>query len=209
MNDRFVCLRTCARDTIVPRQNSRSAVVAHLSRTCFGKDRRATLLNRPARMPRRTRSPSSDADPLRTAELSARTFCTFAREFSSSSRQGGPQESDADPGHGSGRLRGRPNDPLLTGSLLQTRGPAGPVVGTRSALPDQAAASIEGHVPQTAERLASTRARVRRPPVTSGRPAPRPRCRSTSRQASVRETPNGEARGCVPGHRTRLIAEPW
>ena len=34
-----------------------------------------------------------------------------------------------------------------------------PVVGRRSALRDQAAASIDGHVPQAADRLASTRAR--------------------------------------------------
>ena len=34
-----------------------------------------------------------------------------------------------------------------------------PVVGRRSAVGDHAAASIEGHVPQAADRLASTRAR--------------------------------------------------
>jgi hypothetical protein len=34
-----------------------------------------------------------------------------------------------------------------------------PVVGMRSAVGDQAAASIDGHVPQAADRLASTRAR--------------------------------------------------
>jgi hypothetical protein len=42
------------------------------------------------------------------------------------------------------------------------------------------------------------------PRVTAGRPLPLPRCRSTSHQASVRETPNGEARGCVGQRRTRL-----
>ena len=39
-------------------------------------------------------------------------------------------------------------------------------------------------------------------PVTSGPPVPRHRCRSTSRRASVLETPNAEARGCVRRHRT-------
>ena len=60
------------------------------------------------------------------AELSARTFCTFPREFSSFRRQGRPRENDADPRHGSARLLGRPRDPLLRGRRLQTRGPAGP-----------------------------------------------------------------------------------
>ena len=38
-------------------------------------------------------------------------------------------------------------------------GPRVPMVGRRSAVGDQAAASIDGHVPQAADRLASTRAR--------------------------------------------------
>ena len=38
-------------------------------------------------------------------------------------------------------------------------GPRVPVVGRRSPVGDQAAASIDGHVPQAADRLASTRAR--------------------------------------------------
>jgi hypothetical protein len=50
---------------------------------------------------------------------------------------------------------------------------------------------------------------VRRPRVPSGLLEPRPLCRSTSRQASVRETPSVEAPGCVPGRRTRLIAGSW
>jgi hypothetical protein len=36
---------------------------------------------------------------------------------------------------------------------------------------------------------------VRRSRVLSGLPAPRPLCRSTTRQTSGRETPNAEARG--------------
>jgi hypothetical protein len=49
----------------------------------------------------------------------------------------------------------------------------------------------------------------RRPHVPSGLLEPSPLCRSTSRQASARETPSGEAPGCVPGRRTRLIAGRW
>ena len=92
-------------------------------------------------------------------ELSARTFCTFPREFSSFRRQGRPRESDADPGHGSARLLGRPRDPLLRGRRLQTRGPRDPVVGRRSARPGHAAASTDGHVAHDADRLASPRVR--------------------------------------------------
>ena len=50
---------------------------------------------------------------------------------------------------------------------------------------------------------------VRRPRVSLGLVAPRPLGRSTSRQASGRETPNGEARCCVPRRRTRPIAGPY
>ena len=67
-----------------------------------------------------------------SAELSARTFCTFPREFSSFRRRGRPRENEAEPGHGSARLLGRPRDPLLRGRRLQTRGPAGP--GGRTAV---------------------------------------------------------------------------
>jgi hypothetical protein len=44
---------------------------------------------------------------------------------------------------------------------------------------------------------------VRRPRVTSSRPAPRPRSRRTPRHASGRETPNAVTRGCVRRHGTR------
>ena len=46
------------------------------------------------------------------------------------------------------------------------------------------------------------------PHVPSGLLELRPLCRSTSRPASVRETPNGEAPGCVLRRRIRLIAGP-
>ena len=116
------------------------------------------------------------------------------------------RESGADPGHGSARLLGRPRDPLVPGSRLQTHGPAGS--GGRLS------------VIMRPRRLMGTSRRppigwpqrgpgVRRPHVPSGLLEPRPLCRSTSRQASVRETPNVEAPGCVPGRRTRLIAGRW
>jgi hypothetical protein len=58
------------------------------------------------------------------AELSARTFCIFSREFSSFRRQGTLRESDADPGQDSTRLLGRPRDPLSPGqSPPDVRGP--------------------------------------------------------------------------------------
>jgi hypothetical protein len=46
---------------------------------------------------------------------------------------------------------------------------------------------------------------VRRPHVPSTLLEPRALCRSTSRQASVRETPNGEGRRCVRGRRIRRV----
>src|SRR5687768_5072801 len=54
-----------------------------------------------------------------------------------------------------------------------------------SAVGDQAAASMDGHVPHAADRLASARARLAAARVRSGLLEPHPLCRSTSRQASV------------------------
>jgi hypothetical protein len=79
--------------------------------------------------------------------LSARTFCTLAREFSSSRRQ-----------ERHGRLRRILNTVLAAyGDDRPSRfsravscrraGQRALMVGMRSTLPDQAAASIEGHVP--------------------------------------------------------------
>jgi len=81
------------------------------------------------------RVPAQQIGPpdLQLAKLSARTFCTFPREFSSV---------------------------LLPGSLVHTCGGRFvPVVKSRSAHGDQAAVSIEGHVPQAADWSALTRAR--------------------------------------------------
>jgi hypothetical protein len=134
---------------------------------------------------------------------------TFWISRASSRHSGGKgrlRESGADLGHGSARLLGRPRDPLVPGSRLQTDGSAGS--GGRLSVIMQP------------RRLMGTSRRppigwpprgpgVRRPHVPSGLLEPRPLCRSTSRQASVRETPNVEAPGCVPGRRTRLIAGRW
>jgi hypothetical protein len=48
-----------------------------------------------------------------------------------------------------------------------------------------------------------------RAPAPSGVLEPHPRCRNTPRPASVRETPNGEAPGCAPRHRTRRVVGLW
>jgi hypothetical protein len=66
------------------------------------------------------------------------------------------REGGADLGHASARLLGRPRDPLVPGRRLQTHAPAG---SCWSAVGDHAAASMDGHVPQAADRLASARAR--------------------------------------------------
>ena len=50
---------------------------------------------------------------------------------------------------------------------------------------------------------------ARRPRVLSGLSARRPRCQSTSRPASVPETPNAEGRGCVRQRRTRPVDGRW
>jgi hypothetical protein len=92
------------------------------------------------------------------AELFRRTFWSFGREFSSFWRQGALSKSDADPGHGSARLLVRPRGPLLQGVASRRTGRRVPVIGRRSAV-DHAAASIDGHVPQAADRFASTRVR--------------------------------------------------
>jgi hypothetical protein len=60
------------------------------------------------------------------AELSPRTFWTFAREFSSFTTRLCESDVYLNPGHGSARLLVRPRGPLLPGSCFQTPGPAGP-----------------------------------------------------------------------------------
>ena len=71
-----------------------------------------------------------DGRAKRSAELSPRTFWSFAGEFSSFRRQGG---------YGRAALisdtllpvYGRPRDLLVLGSRLETHGPAGSGVGCR------------------------------------------------------------------------------
>ena len=69
----------------------------------------------------------------------------------------------------------------------------------------EVSALVGTQVPHAADRFASTRARRAAAALPSGLLELRPLCRSTFRPASVRETRNVAARGCVPGHRTRLI----
>jgi hypothetical protein len=90
------------------------------------------------------------------AELFAQTFCTFPREFSSFRRKGRP-----------GRATLIPNTilPVYSGDrAIHFSGQSPPdarfpMIRKRSAIGDQAAASIDGHVAQAAERFASPRAR--------------------------------------------------
>src|SRR6202790_5392931 len=56
-------------------------------------------------------------------ELSARTFCTLAREFSSFRRRERSRENDVIPDTVSARLLGRPCDPLLRGRRSIRQGP--------------------------------------------------------------------------------------
>jgi hypothetical protein len=82
--------------------------------------------------------------PMYLSELSARTFCTFPREFSSLRRQGRPWESAAHPGHGSARLLGaaRSASPGQSRPDVRGRGARWSEGGQFSG--DQAAASIDG-----------------------------------------------------------------
>ena len=144
------------------------------------------------------------------AELSPRTFCTFPREFSSFRRQGLLTGSDPDPGHGSARLlvrRAVPGSPGVASRRTGPRGPVGRNGGQHSVVtrPRRLTGTSRTTPIGWLQRVPG----ARRPRVTSGLPAPRPLCRSTSRQASVRETPNAEARGCVRRRRTRPVDGRW
>jgi hypothetical protein len=104
----------------------------------------------------------------------------------------------------------RPAVPSSSGSRLQTHNP----VGVRGQT---------GGQHWVVRRLLRLTGTSRRPPigwaqpvpaaprrrVTSGLPARRLRCQSTSRPASVPETPNAEARGCVRRRRTSRVDAPW
>jgi hypothetical protein len=94
------------------------------------------------------------------AELSARTFCTFPREFSSFRRNGaakGRVTLISDTFLPSTRATCGPL--VLPASPLDARARGVPVVGMASALHGHAAASTDGHLSHDADRLASTRVR--------------------------------------------------
>ena len=100
-------------------------------------------------------APQKRGDAPRAAELSSRTFWSFAGECSSFGRQGSATESGADLGHGSACPSGDP-------AILFSRAVASRRTGRGfrwSADGEHAAASLDGHVPHAADRLASARAR--------------------------------------------------
>ena len=88
-------------------------------------------------------------------------------------------------------------------------GPRVPVVGSGGQHPMVTRPRLTGMSRTTPIGLLQRVSGARRLRVTSGLPAPRPLCRSTFRQASVRETPNAEARGCVRRRRTSRVDAPW
>ena len=141
------------------------------------------------------------------AELSPRTFWIVPREFSSfEAARGRQRAADSDPGHGSARPLERRAVPGSPGSRLQMHGPVGPRGQTGG----------QHSVVRRLRRLTGTSRRspigwpqrvpgAQRPHVTSGLAVLRLRCQSTSRPASVPETPNAEARGCVRRRRTPRV----
>ena len=144
--------------------------------------------------------------PSFSGELSPRAFWTFEGEFSAFRRARGvygrtalisdtvlPLSSSAH----AVRLSGQ--SPLAA----RTRGSPWSAVG------DYAAASMEGHVHSRQNGSLSAGSacsdRTRRQVCWNRVPS----AEVQVRPASVRETPNGVAPGCVPGRRTRPIAGPW
>ena len=130
------------------------------------------------------------------AELPPRTFCILPREFSSFSRRGPNRR----------RPRSRTRFCPSTRGTCEPRFPASPP-DTRTRAVSRGRNDGHAAAPTDGSRttLIGWLQRVlgaRRPRVTPDLPALRPLFRSTSRQASVRETPNAEARGCVRRRRT-------
>jgi len=144
-----------------------------------------------------------DRPAQQSAELSAQTFCTFPREFSSATRQ---------------RLEGRGPDPepvlmiyscyvrfpLLSGLRRRMYTP----VAVRSERRSGTSIVRRPRRPMGISRMMPIGwhqgdSGARRPRVTSGlRARPRP-CRSTFHRVSGRETPNAAAHDCAGRRRTR------
>ena len=145
--------------------------------------------------------------PRSRAELSPPTFCTFAREFSAFTARGCSWAwAASDPGDRFGRALERPHGPVLPAVASKTHGPAWPAVagdGQQSVFMRLCRVMDTSRRPPTCwpERGPV----VRRPRLTSGPRGPYLPCRSTSRPASARETPNPEARGCVSRRRTPRV----
>jgi len=91
------------------------------------------------------------------SELSPRTFCTFAREFSPFTARG-CSWATSDSGDGFGRVVERPHDPFPPSPQKRT-GPRALRSCVPSAVGGHAAVSRDGHVRQAADRLAPARAR--------------------------------------------------
>ena len=91
------------------------------------------------------------------AELSPRTFCTFAREFSPFTARG-CSWATSDSRDGFGRVVERPHDPFPPSPQKRT-GPRALRSCVPSAVGGHAAVSRDGHVRQAADRLAPARAR--------------------------------------------------
>jgi hypothetical protein len=105
--------------------------------------------------------------------------------------------SDPDSAHGSAHLTRATCGPRFSRLRLQTHGSVGPggrKEGQHSLVKQPR--RLTGISRTTSIGWLQRVSGVRRPHVTSGLPAPRPLFQSTSRQASVRETPNAEARDC-------------
>ena len=165
--------------------------------------------SRPQRRPNvalmKSLSRSATCFQEKTAELSPPTFCTFAREFSAFTA-GGCSWAASDPGDRFGRALERPHGPVLPAVASKTHGPAGPAVAEDG---QQSVVTRLCRVTDTSRRppicWPQRGSVVRRPRLTSGPRGPYLPCRSTSRPASARETPNAEARGCVRRRRTPRV----
>ena len=153
----------------------------------------------PLKGPAWPRGPSRSTDGQK-AELSAQTFCTFPHEFSSITWRGFANGGDANPERPPGYLLPfywcDVRSPVL--GFAARRMPVFHVVGTMVRRPLRLTGSSRTTPIGWLQRVPGAR-RSRR---TSGPLVSCPPFRNTSRQASVRETPNAAAHGCVRRPRT-------
>jgi hypothetical protein len=189
-------LALCGRNYSV-RRNS-VGVLRHSETCCTARHRNALTPTFPT-----ARKPSANR-----AELSAQTFCTFPREFSSIRRQRA-RTVDADPEPGPADLcvplRFRFSE--LPGTDCTSRERSGRSGGQHSMVTrPHWRKGRSGMTPIGSLQRASDARRLR---VTAGQRGPHRLCRSTFHPASVRQRPNAEARDCVRRHRTRPVDGRW